>query len=71
MLRNKIAYFRDLKICFCPFFHTSYIFCSLLENLIKNKNIWFPKKTIRDTKKMMGMKLFMSRRYADLFQTNF
>ena len=41
---------RDLQICYWPFYHMSYIFCSLMKNVIKNKKSLVAKKTMRDMK---------------------
>ena len=45
MLRNIISYFKEIyKFTDNPFVHRSYIFGSLMKNLIKNKNFWFSEK---------------------------
>ena len=38
---HKIGF---VKIFWWLFFHRSYIFCLLINNVIKNKNVWFLKK---------------------------
>ena len=52
-------------------FYRSYILYLLMKNVIQNKNIWFPKKTIRDTKKMLEIKLLNSKGYTNSLQTIF
>ena len=42
--KQKYLCKRNFQIFQWPFFNRCYIFCLLLNNVIKNKNFWFPKK---------------------------
>ena len=45
ILEKKIVYFKDIyKFTFRLLFHRISLFCLLMENAIKNKMIWSPKK---------------------------
>ena len=48
--KQNSSFQRDLAICWWPFFHSSYIFCLLMENVIKNeKFLLFIKKIYKFT----------------------